>query len=48
MGVPGMQKAMFKAIKEFLGEAVKRQLLQYLAKAGKEENQQAAANNQFH
>ena len=42
-----MQKAMFKATKEFLGEAVKRQLLQSMAKAGQEEKEHATANNQF-
>ena len=43
-----MQKAMFKATKEFLGEAVKRQLLQSMAKAGQEEKEHATANNHFH
>ena len=39
---------MFKAIEEFLGEAMGRQLLQSMAEAGQEERNQAIANNHFH
>ena len=48
MDIPGMQKAMFKATEEFLGEAMKRQLLQSMAEVGQEERSEAIAKNLFH
>ena len=48
MGVPGMRKPMFKAREQFLGEAMKEQLLQSMSEAGEQEKGQAIANNHFH
>ena len=48
MGVPGMRKQMFRKIEQFLGEAMKEQLLVAMAKAGEEEKEIAIENNHFH
>ena len=42
-----MQKAILKATEEFLGEAIKKQLLQSMVEAGKIEKNYAIANHQF-
>ena len=41
-----MQKPMFKATEEFLGEAMKKQLLLPMAEAGKTEKDCVICNNQ--
>ena len=43
-----MRKPMFKATEQFLGEAMKEQLLQSMSEAGEQEKSQAIANNHFH
>ena len=48
MGVPGMGKRMFAETERFLGEAMKQQLLQSMAKAGCGEKEQAISNNHYH
>ena len=48
MGVPGMGKRMFAETERFLGEAMKQQLLQSMAKAGCEEKEHAISNNHYH
>ena len=45
MGVPEMRKSMFKATEDFLGEAIKMQLLQSMIGAGQEEKCQAVTKN---
>ena len=48
MGVPGMSKQLFQKTKQFLGEAMKRQLIISMTIAGEQEKEMAIYENHYH
>ena len=48
MGIPGMRKQLYKNTEDFLGKAMKEQLLDSMRLAGEAEKELAIAKNQFH
>ena len=48
LDIPGMQKRMFAKTEEFIGEAMKKQLIEAMAQAGTEEKQHAIDKGDYH
>ena len=48
LDIPGMQKRMFTKTEEFIGEAMKTQLIEAMAQASTEEKQHAIDNGDYH